>query len=226
MEVKKTKRAEIENHRGTWLLMGFIAVLAFLFVSFEWSQYDKQIDTSMALKDLTFDMDMTPITIQEQPLPPPPPAPVAAVDIVLVDNASTEEQGTIEGSEMTNVGIQPVYVPPYIEESVPVEVEIRDFAEVMPEFPGGVKALNSFLGKSIKYPTVSQEVGSQGRVIVQFVVDTDGSISGAQVVKGVDPHLDKEALRVINSMPKWAPGRQAGKAVRVKYTVPVNFKLQ
>ena len=83
-----------------------------------------------------------------------------------------------------------------------------------------------FLGKNIKYPTISQENGVQGRVIVQFVVNRDGSIVDPVVVRGVDPYLDKEALRVISMMPKWKPGKQRGKAVRVKYTVPVMFRLQ
>ena len=84
----------------------------------------------------------------------------------------------------------------------------------------------NYLGKNIKYPTISQENGVQGKVIVQFVVNKDGSIVDPVVVRSVDPYLDKEALRVIKTMPKWKPGKQRGKAVRVKYTVPVTFKLQ
>lgn len=225
MEVKKTKRAEIESHRGTWLLMGFIAVLTFIFVALEWAQYDKKIDTSMAINDLTFVMDMTPITVQEKPLPPPPPV-QRTDEIVIVDDTSPEPEGTVLTSENTGEAVTPVYIPPIVDEIIPEEVEIRDFAEVMPEYPGGQKALNAFLAKTIKYPTISIETGSHGRVIVQFVVDKDGSISNAQVVRGVDPHLDKEALRVIGLMPKWAPGKQAGRTVRVKYTVPVLFQLQ
>ena len=83
-----------------------------------------------------------------------------------------------------------------------------------------------YLGSNIKYPTISQETGSQGKVIVQFVVDRDGTISNPEVVRGVDPYLDKEAIRVISSMPKWTPGVQNGKKVRVKFTVPVSFRLQ
>ena len=83
-----------------------------------------------------------------------------------------------------------------------------------------------FLSKNINYPSISQENGVQGRVIVQFVVNTDGSIVEPVVMRGVDPYLDKEALRVIKMMPKWSPGKQRGKPVRVKYTVPVMFRLQ
>ena len=96
----------------------------------------------------------------------------------------------------------------------------------MPEFPGGSAELLKYLSTHIKYPTMSQEMGSQGRVIVQFVVDKDGSITNPTVVRGVDAYLEKEAIRVISGMPKWKPGVQNGKKVRVKYTVPVVFRLQ
>lgn len=98
--------------------------------------------------------------------------------------------------------------------------------EQMPSFPGGMGALNSYLHNNVRYPTVAQENGVQGRVVVSFVVERDGSITDVQVARSVDPSLDKEAVRVINSMPKWQPGKQNGSSVRVKYNVPVNFKLQ
>ena len=99
--------------------------------------------------------------------------------------------------------------------------------ETMPEFPGGQQALFKYLSENVKYPVIAQENGIQGRVICQFVVNKDGSIVEVEVVRsGGDPSLDKEAVRVIKSMPKWKPGQQRGKPVRVKYTVPVNFKLQ
>jgi protein TonB len=96
----------------------------------------------------------------------------------------------------------------------------------MPSFPGGDAALQQYLSKNIKYPVVAEENGVQGRVIVTFVVERDGSITDVKVVKSVDPSLDKEATRVVKSMPHWIPGKQNGSAVRVKYTVPVTFKLQ
>ena len=109
----------------------------------------------------------------------------------------------------------------------PEEQTIFEVVEQMPEFPnGGMAGLMQFLSKNIKYPTIAQENGTQGRVTVQFVVNKDGSIVDAKVIRGVDPYLDKEALRVIGTMPKWKPGMQRGKPVRVKYTVPVMFRLQ
>ena len=106
------------------------------------------------------------------------------------------------------------------------EAKVFDVVEQMPSFPGGPSALFEYLSKNIKYPVVAEENGIQGRVIVTFVVEKDGSITDVRVVKSVDPSLDKEAQRVVKSMPRWIPGKQNGSAVRVKYTVPVTFRLQ
>ena len=111
--------------------------------------------------------------------------------------------------------------PPKVEET-----KVFDVVEEMPQFPGGQAALLEYLSKNIKYPVVAEENGVQGRVIVTFVVERDGSITDVKVVKSVDPSLDKEAARVVKSMPHWIPGKQNGSAVLVKYTVPVTFKLQ
>lgn len=104
--------------------------------------------------------------------------------------------------------------------------KVFDVVEQQPQFPGGMGALNQWLGSNIKYPAMAVENGIEGRVIVQFVVERDGSVSGVHVVRGVDSSLDREATRVVAQMPKWIPGKQNGSAVRVKYTVPVTFRLQ
>lgn len=104
--------------------------------------------------------------------------------------------------------------------------KVFDVVEQQPQYPGGMGALNQWLGSNIKYPVMAAENGIEGRVVVQFVVERDGSVSGVHVVRGVDPSLDKEATRVVSAMPKWIPGKQNGSAVRVKYTVPVTFRLQ
>ena len=112
--------------------------------------------------------------------------------------------------------------PPKHEE----ESKVFDVVEQMPSFPGGNGALLEYLATHVKYPVVAQENGVQGRVIVSFVVEKDGSITDVRVVRSVDPSLDREAARVVSSMPRWTPGKQNGSAVRVKYNVPVMFKLQ
>ena len=107
-----------------------------------------------------------------------------------------------------------------------VATKVFDVVEEMPSFPGGNGALMSYLNGNTKYPVVAQENGVQGKVIISFVVERDGSISDVKVARSVDPSLDREAQRVVKSMPKWTPGKQNGQTVRVKYTVPVVFRLQ
>lgn len=107
-----------------------------------------------------------------------------------------------------------------------VENKVFDIVEQMPSFPGGPSALMKYLSENVRYPVVAQENGVQGRVVVSFVVEKDGHITDVKVVRSVDPTLDKEAARVVKSMPSWIPGKQNGSAVRVKYNVPVSFKLQ
>ena len=229
MEIKKTPKADLENKKSTWLLVGYVIVLAFMFIAFEWTKRNIKIETSQAITDLVFEEEIIPITEQpEQAAPPPPPAapPIAETLTIVEDDADVEET-TIATSEETNQAVEIKYVPVAVEEEEPEEQTIFEVVEQMPEFPnGGMAGLMQYLSKNIKYPTIAQENGTQGRVTVQFVVNRDGSIVDAKVLRGVDPYLDKEAIRVISSMPKWKPGMQRGKAVRVKYTVPVMFRLQ
>lgn len=229
MEIKKTPKADLENKKSTWLLVGYVIVLAFMFIAFEWTKRDIKIDTSQAITDLVFEEEIIPITEQpEQAAPPPPPAaPTIAETLTIVEDDADVEETTIATSEETNQAVEIKYVPVAVEEEEPEEQTIFEVVEQMPEFPnGGMAGLMQYLSKNIKYPTIAQENGTQGRVTVQFVVNRDGSIVDAKVLRGVDPYLDKEAIRVISSMPKWKPGMQRGKAVRVKYTVPVMFRLQ
>ena len=133
---------------------------------------------------------------------------------------------TVEGNDET---AEVKHVEEKIAEPEPVkeeETKVFDVVEQMPSFPGGPSALMQYLNSNIKYPVVAEENGVQGRVVCTFVVEKDGSITDVRVVKSVDPSLDKEAMRVVKGMPKWIPGKQNGSAVRVKYTVPVTFRLQ
>lgn len=228
MEIKKTPKADLENKKVSWLLVGYVIVLSFMFIAFEWTKRDIKIDTSQAITDLVFEEEIIPITEQpEQVAPPPPEAPSIAETLTIVDDNADVEETTIATSEETNQAVDIKFVPIAVEEEEPEEQTIFEVVENMPEFPnGGMAGLMQYLSKNIKYPTIAQENGTQGRVTVQFVVNKDGSIVDAKVLRGVDPYLDKEAIRVISSMPKWKPGMQRGKAVRVKYTVPVMFRLQ
>ena len=228
MEVKKSPKADLEGKKSTWLLVGYVVVLAFMFVAFEWTQRDVKIDTSQAVADVVFEEEIIPITeTPEQAAPPPPEAPKVAELLEIVDDKADIEETTTIINEDNQARVEVKYVPVQVVEEEPEEQTIFEVVEQMPEFPnGGMAGLMQYLSKNIKYPTIAQENGTQGRVIVQFVVNRDGSIVDAKVVRSVDPYLDKEALRVINTMPKWKPGMQRGKPVRVKFTVPVMFRLQ
>lgn len=228
MEVKKSPKADLENKKSTWLLVGYVVVLAFMFVAFEWTKRDIKIDTSQALSDVVFEEEIIPITeTPEQVAPPPPEAPSVADVLEIVDDKANVEETVIANTEDVGQKVEVKYVvPTQVVEEEPEEQTIFEVVENMPDFPGGMPALMQYLAKNIKYPTIAQENGTQGRVIVQFVVNKDGSIVDPKVVRSVDPYLDKEAIRVISTMPKWKPGMQRGKPVRVKYTVPVMFRLQ
>ena len=228
MEVKKSPKADLEGKKSTGLLIGYVLALAVMFIAFEWSERDKKVTTDTGIAELLFEEEIIPITEQEQKQAPPPPpeAPKAEEIINIVENDAEVEESTIQASDETDKAVEVKYVPVEVEEEEVEEQQIFQVVEEMPEFPGGMAECMKFLSKNIKYPPISQENGIQGRVIVQFVVNQDGSIVDPVVVRGVDSHLDKEALRVIQMMPKWKPGKQRGKAVRVKYTVPVMFRLQ
>ena len=228
MEVKKSPKADLEGKKTTNLLIGAILTLSVLFIGFEWSEREKKVVTDSGIEEVVFEEEIIPITEQEQPkqAPPPPEAPKVEEVLEIMDNDSKVEESTIQASDDTQAAVEVKYTPVEVEEEEVEEQQIFQVVEEMPEFPGGMGECMKWLSKNIKYPTISQENGVQGRVIIQFVVNKDGSIVDAQVARGVDPYLDKEALRVVGQMPKWKPGKQRGKEVRVKYTLPVMFRLQ
>ena len=226
MQVKKSEKASLEKDKLIYVLMGLVIVLSLCYVALEWTE--KEVTKyEVTDTDLFFEEEIEiQQTSQETPPPPPPPA-VQEVEVlnVVEDNVETEsiEVNTEDDKTEEIVIAAPVEAPVEEEEEEVVFVVV----ESMPEFPGGQQALFKYLSDNIKYPVIAQENGIQGRVICQFTVNKDGSIVDIEVVRsGGDPSLDKEAVRVIKTMPKWKPGKQRGKPVRVKFTVPVRFKLQ
>ncbi|MBQ4055794.1 MAG: TonB family protein [Bacteroidaceae bacterium] len=228
MEIKKSPKADLENRKTTNLLIGAILTLSVLFIGFEWSERDKQVTTDTGLAEIVFEEEIIPITEQEQPkqAPPPPEAPKVEEVLEIVENDADVEESTIQASDDTQQAVEVKYTPVEVEEEEVDEEQIFQIVEEQAQYPGGMAECMKFLSKNIKYPTISQENGVQGRVIVQFVVNRDGSIVDAKVMRGVDPYLDKEALRVVGLMPKWSPGKQRGKAVRSQFILPVMFRLQ
>ena len=227
MEVKKSPKADLEGKKSTWLLVGYVVVLAFMFVAFEWTQRDVKIDTSQAVADVVFEEEIIPITeTPEQQAPPPPEAPKVAELLEIVDDKAEIDESTTIINEDNVAPVEVKYVPVQVVEEEPEEQTIFEVVENMPDFPGGQAALMQYLAKNIKYPVTAHENGKQGRVIVSFVVKKDGNISDIKVARSVDPYLDKEAVRVIAAMPQWKPGKQRGENVNVRFSVPVMFRLQ
>ena len=228
MQIKKSEKASLQKDKFVYWLMGLVFVLSLCYVAFEWTQKEITIHEQQQDEFLLVEEELDEIQQTQQETPPPPPPPVAQeVEVlnVVEDNVETE---SIEVNADDDQDVEIEIAPPVevVEDEEPEDV-IFVVVESMPEFPGGAAAMYKFLGENVKYPVIAQENGIQGRVICQFTVNKDGSLVDIEVVKtGGDPSLDKEAIRVIKSMPKWNPGKQRGKPVRVKYTIPVNFKLQ
>lgn len=230
MEIKKSPKADLEGGKTLSILMGLVIALACMFVGFEWGTRDIQIvAASEGVADIIAEEEIE-ITRPEELPPPPPPPPVAAAPEILnvVEDDVQLDQVEILSTEDDQAAaqVQTYVAPTIVEEEEESENHIFTVVEKMPQFPGGDAALLKFIGNSIKYPVIAQENGIQGRVVVSFVVNRDGSVVDAEVMRSIDPSLDREALRVVGTMPKWSPGEQRGKPVRVKYTVPIQFRLQ
>ena len=227
MEIKKSEHADLERGKGTSLLIGFVIALGVMFVALEWTQREVEDNSDLyTARDVSLNEEMIPITLPEKKTVPPPPAAVTKAEIIEIveDDADIEEDimaSTEDNVEWVDIDEYDVVTV----EPEPEEEEIFMVVEDQPEFPGGTAALLEYLRKNIKYPAICRENNIQGRVLVTFIVNKDGAIVEPEVVKSVNPSLDKEALRVISQMPNWKPGSQRGKPVRVKYTVPVNFRL-
>lgn len=228
MEIKKSPKANLEDKRLTFVFMGLIVALAILYTAFEWTQREitvHEADNEDFLIEEEIQIDQT---FQEE-TPPPPPEPEEVPDVIeeikiVEDDVKTEEfnistEDTKEAVEIKQVIIEEP------EEDEDIE-EVFLVVEEQPEFPGGMAKLMKYFSDNVRYPVVAAENGIQGRVICQFTVWRDGSIRDIVVLRGVDKSLDKEAVRLIENMPKWKPGKQRGKEVSCKFTVPVSFRLQ
>ena len=229
IEQKKSQSANLEPRKTTWLLLGYIMVFAVLFAAFEWTATEKKHTGEIIQQGILLEEEiMVPITLPEKKVVPPPPQAKQITEILEI----VEDDAEIEESEIMSVEDQGEVVEineeaNIVVEEVAEEETIYQVVEQQPEFPGGMQALMKYLRDNIQYPRISRENNSQGKSYVNFVVNTDGSIQDVEIMKSSgDVYLDKEAVRVVKTMPKWNPGKQAGKAVRVRFTLPVLFRLQ
>ena len=234
MEIKKSPKADLENKKLTYHLVGYAVILAVLFVAFEWSNTEVTKKHEINL-DQTVEFEEEIVnTFMATPPPPPPPAPPVIDEVIKIVEDDTEllTEVEIQSSEDDQNQAQEIVAPtvygtgPAGGEEEPAEDEIFVVLEEMPSFPGGEAALMAYLQKNIQYPAIASENNIQGRVFCTFVVNKDGSVVDVEVLRGVDPSLDREAVRVLKGMPKWTPGKQRGKPVRARYSVPVIFRLR
>ena len=236
MEIKKTSKADLEGGKTLSLLLGVVIGLAILFVGFEWGTTELQISQNEGIVDIIAEEEIE-MTRQEEDLPPPPPPPppqqeevVAEVLSIVEDTADVGQQVLMSTEDTQREAQIQTYVAPTTAVVEAIEEESEDeifvIVEKQPQFPGGETALTNYLSTSINYPIIAQENGLAGRVSCTFVVNIDGSIVDVEVLRGVDPSLDREAVRVLQAMPRWSPGEQRGKPVRVRFNLQVVFRLQ
>jgi periplasmic protein TonB len=216
MEPKKNPEISLEKKKGLFFQIGLVVTLVIVLGAFEWKSYEK-VDYNLGQLNLDdLEEEIIPITRQEITPPPPPPPPPEVIVIVedIVEIEVEAEIETTESDEMVAIEIE--------EES---DEEFFMVVENMPEFPGGDAGLMKYIQKNVKYPPIAKEYNITGKVYVSFIVDKSGSVTDVKIARGVDKSLDAEALRVVKSLPKYKPGKQRGKAVRVMFTIPINFTL-
>ena len=228
MELKKNPKADLEKRRGLYLEIGLVVILGASLIAFNVKSYDKD-QTEGFQREVVEEIEEQVIQtdIQEPPPPPPPEAPevTTVIEVVSDDKEDIKEVSfNAEVDENTkNIEIAPVQIE---EEEDETETQIFTVVENDPEFPGGMEALYKYLAQNIKYPQLARDNNITGKVYVTFVVERDGSIANPKVLRDIGGGCGAEAIRVVKAMPKWTPGKQRGKAVRVQFNLPVNFNLK
>ena len=229
MEIKKTEKASLENKKLLFLEIGLVISLLITFIAFEWKQ--KEISVSSLEDDTKIEIEEEIIPITQETPPPPPTEvkiPVLSDQIDIVDDEiELEDDLFMNLEDDASLGVE---IMDYIEvEEEEVEEEAIPFqlVEEKPSFQGGdANQFSKWVNSKLEYPEIAKENGVQGRVTLQFTVEKDGSVTKVKVLRGVDPSLDKEAVRVVSMSPKWKPGKQRDRAVPVTYTFPVIFQLR
>lgn len=228
MDPKKSSKADLENKKTIFLEIGMIVVLSILLAAFEWKQYERGKFEMGTRENIEVMEEVVIQTEQEAPKPPAPtPPPQTTILEIVEDDVEIDEEIIIDAEIDQNSRVEE-YIAPTVEvdEEEIVEQEIFTVVEESPSFPGGDEARIRFLQENIDYPQMARESGIQGTVYVTFVVEPNGSVSGVRVLRGIGGGCDEEAVRVIKKMPKWNPGKQRGKPVRVQFNMPIKFTLQ
>lgn len=225
MVEKKSPKADLESKKVFFVQIGLILALGLVFLGFEWKTYEKKVLDAFERQVTDVPEEIVMITQQKIEVAATPPPPTTTIINIVEDDVEIEDEITIDAEANATTEIQE-YVPVKHEEEEIVEAEIFQIVEAMPDFPGGDAARMSFLRDNIKYPQIARESGIQGTVYVTFVVEKDGRVTDIRVLRGIGGGCDEEAVRVIKAMPRWQPGKQRGKPVRVQFNMPIKFTLQ
>ena len=231
MEIKKSPKANLENKKILFREIGLIIALAAVLVAFEWKSYERASNLPTDLSAALVEEEMIPITRETPPPPPEVPKAPTVSDIINIvdDDIKIEHELIINTEDNRNIGIdlRDFVVGRQVEENFDDEEEINIIVvEQKPRFRGGDEnTFRNWVNDNITYPEVARENGAQGRVTLSFLIDTDGRLTDVSLVRGVDPNLDREAIRVVQLSPRWEPGRQRDKAVKVRYIFHVFFQL-
>jgi len=244
MEIKKAKAADLESKRATWFLLGLVLVISVLFVASEYNIYDDTAEKEdQMLDELAKDIDFIPITRQNDMVALPAPKPRKAEKpnkIKVVDNVEEaqqavqlpseaqqlEEDGDGLGEQAQKEGEEELTpaLSPFTKDGKDNPLNFR-VVEDLPQFPGGAAELMKWLTRNLRYPATAQRQKIEGKVVVQFIINKDGTMANLKVVKSLNPECDREALRVMRMMPKWKPGVQNDKPCRTMVCIPIVFKL-
>ena len=229
MEVKKSEKANLKNKKLLYTEIGFVLALLVTLGAFEWTSKEKKAASLQAENIAAEEEEIIPIT-QDTPPPPPeaPKIPILSDQIDIVDDNIKVDDSVMNLEDDASLGVEIMdYVEEVKEEQVEEEAIPFQLVEQKPSFNGGdANEFSKWVNQRLVYPEIAKENGVQGRVMLQFTVGADGKVSNVKVLRGVDPSLDKEAVRVVSMSPKWKPGKQRDRAVKVTYTFPVIFQLR
>ncbi len=226
MVEKKSAKADLESKKGLFVQIGLIIALGLCLWGFEYKTYEKKEFETMTRAAVETTEETVQVTKQETPPPAALPPPQVTVLNIVENDVQIENDIEINSEADDKTEVQE-YVPVQrAKEEEVVEAEVFTVVESMPDFPGGDAARMKFLVENIKYPQMARESSIQGTVYVTFVVEPSGAVTGVKVLRGIGGGCDEEAMRVVKAMPKWKPGQQRGKPVRVQFNMPIKFTLQ
>ena len=229
MEIKKSEKANLENKKLLFVEIGLVVSLLITYMAFEWTSKETKVSTLEDTTEVVLEEEIIPIT-QETPPPPPaaPKIPILSDQIDIVDDEiELDDDMFMNLEDDASLGVEIMDYVEVEEEVVEEEAIPFQLVEEKPSFQGGdANQFSKWVNQRLVYPEIAKENGVQGRVTLQFTVEKDGSVTKVKVLRGVDPSLDKEAVRVVSQSPKWKPGKQRDRAVPVTYTFPVIFQLR